>query len=150
MEGVRCAGCEEPIKERYFLSAIGRHWHDECLRVSSTPCMHQFYFLFSVLVVTVDWLSCRAPSTTSTRCSSAGEITFVFSVGLIPHRASFFQISIPITMETLLRPRRRVLPLPADHRTHPVGNEGREQALPPGVFLLRRVRRPVSSFIDTT
>uniref|UniRef100_A0A915DDM9 LIM zinc-binding domain-containing protein n=1 Tax=Ditylenchus dipsaci TaxID=166011 RepID=A0A915DDM9_9BILA len=33
-----CAACAKPIEDQFFLTAIGRHWHDDCLRCICCNC----------------------------------------------------------------------------------------------------------------
>lgn len=39
MQGLQlCNACNQPIKDRYMLNALGRVWHEDCLKCSCCDC----------------------------------------------------------------------------------------------------------------
>ncbi|KAI1721612.1 LIM domain-containing protein [Ditylenchus destructor] len=56
-----CAGCTQPIKDQFCLSAIGRIWHDDCLRCICCNCRlaelgWTFYYKKSMLLCWRDYV----------------------------------------------------------------------------------------------
>jgi len=52
-----CHGCGRPIKDRWLLSAVGRSWHENCLRCSYCQCA--LAAVGSTLFARADLLLCR-------------------------------------------------------------------------------------------